>query len=889
LNLKIDSESFAELLKRDPSLLFKYDNDLKVFSYLRGNLYKVTNKTTEDLFSTCIRFVNQHQDLFGNINTNGLTILQNTSDPNGGLSITLQQHHGSNKVYDGSIRFHMNGRGILDSINNGLFPDLKDVPKEPTITREEAIELLKEKIGIEDFHSTNAELVVYRHNGKPYLTWQVQIKESKVKRKEVQNISWLAGEHGGPSEWIGYVDAVNGNILLYYDNLKTLGPVIGSGMGYYSGHINNLFTWYNDVVYQLRDTSRKPSGGPEIITIDEDGSYPSEDVDNNWNDLITQPRDQNQGAEVDAHNYSGYAITYFKIVHGRNSFDGNGRDLPIVVHYDNNWDNAGWESSGRLILGDGSGVIPGFDYLCSDDVLIHEFTHAVTQFTCNLEYRSEPGALNESFSDIFAAFATRWINPDPTNWLIGERCWLKQTAPALRNIRDPTNGGQWSAPDWRNSVSNGHQPSHYSVRFQGPEDNQGVHINSGIINHLVYLLTEGGTHSSTRITIEGIGQSSVEQMVYRCMTVNLVGKPRSYFIDFRQAMLDACLDLFPKDLHKLTQVKKAFDAVGLWYDIRARDFLTDQGEEPYTGDRAWESPDIINRHSISLNPTQEFGDLSDGTLSQDIKYGQDNFVYIRILPRVFFPTDVTINVYLAEASTFPTPSSWIHIGTFFESQVRTTRVIVSGPLTISASSIPSPGHYCFIAVISSPMDPAPDINLVTSSEEFGYFVKSTNNIVWRNTTIVNLIPESSNEISVKVKSFNNNYEKYDLVIDNDAFVPNSKILVKGSSNILGASIPIGLRLISRKEGYDVYEVNNIQNNKYTLSYDKKGQSTNESNFKVYFKDLLVENEFDLKITYRLPATIIADSVPENGFLLSIRQLRNGINIGAFGIRVVKSN
>ena len=53
-------------------------------------------------------------------------------------------------------------------------------------------------------------------------------------------------------------------------------------------------------------------------------------------------------------------------------------------------------------------------------------------------------------------------------------------------------------------------PDHYSIRFTGPEDNGGVHINSGIPNHVFYLAVVGGTHrvSGRRRAGRGPGATS---------------------------------------------------------------------------------------------------------------------------------------------------------------------------------------------------------------------------------------------------------------------------------------------------------------------------------------------------------------------------------------------
>ena len=61
-------------------------------------------------------------------------------------------------------------------------------------------------------------------------------------------------------------------------------------------------------------------------------------------------------------------------------------------------------------------------------------THGVTQETANLNYENQPGALNESFSDVFGYFN------DTEDWDIGEDITVSQ--PALRSLSNPTKYGQ---------------------------------------------------------------------------------------------------------------------------------------------------------------------------------------------------------------------------------------------------------------------------------------------------------------------------------------------------------------------------------------------------------------------------------------------------------------
>ena len=70
--------------------------------------------------------------------------------------------------------------------------------------------------------------------------------------------------------------------------------------------------------------------------------------------------------------------------------------------------------------------------MATKDNFAHEFTHGVTDYTAHLSGINQPGALNEHYSDFFAAM----IDPD---WVIGEG---SATPVALRrNLSDPTTIG----------------------------------------------------------------------------------------------------------------------------------------------------------------------------------------------------------------------------------------------------------------------------------------------------------------------------------------------------------------------------------------------------------------------------------------------------------------
>ena len=56
---------------------------------------------------------------------------------------------------------------------------------------------------------------------------------------------------------------------------------------------------------------------------------------------------------------------------------------------------------------------------CRRSIAAHEYTHAVTSFGPKLVYFGESGAVNEFFSDFFAAMIDRPVN-GTTDWRIGE-------------------------------------------------------------------------------------------------------------------------------------------------------------------------------------------------------------------------------------------------------------------------------------------------------------------------------------------------------------------------------------------------------------------------------------------------------------------------------------
>jgi bacillolysin len=195
-----------------------------------------------------------------------------------------------------------------------------------------------------------------------------------------------------------------------------------------------------------------------------------------------------QPAGVDAHYYANVTDDFYSTVFKRNSLDGKGIQMVSTTHFGKNYNNAFWNGS-QITYGDGDGTT--FIELSGGfDVTTHEFTHGVTDFTSNLVYQGESGALNESFSDMMgnsSEFYAAQKRLDPAakpDWQIGEDVYRgTTTVPGFRNMADPFEDGD---------------PDYYTERYTGKQDNGGVHTNSGIPNHAYYLVVKGGSNAGEK-------------------------------------------------------------------------------------------------------------------------------------------------------------------------------------------------------------------------------------------------------------------------------------------------------------------------------------------------------------------------------------------------------
>ena len=173
---------------------------------------------------------------------------------------------------------------------------------------------------------------------------------------------------------------------------------------------------------------------------------------------------------------------------GKDGWDGGNGQMEAVVYIDD-YSNASYVSAcDQTRYGHGWSVL---------DVVGHEHQHAVDAHTADLDYEGQSGALDEHLADLQGEALELYQN-GTVDWLVGVGL-PGNRAGGIRNLKDPSRFGD---------------PTHMQGFLEcdaaacGDEDDWDsieVHTNSGIPNHVLYLVAEGGQHVDGSPTIKGIG------------------------------------------------------------------------------------------------------------------------------------------------------------------------------------------------------------------------------------------------------------------------------------------------------------------------------------------------------------------------------------------------
>lgn len=507
----------------------------------------------------------------------------------------LLQHHKGIPVEMADFLLHENNNRLL-SLNGELVYNL-NLNTSPALSSQEAISKAIDFVGAqrymwEDEHNEVVLQDLYHDAHASYYPEPVLVFAQKDFNKKASDYRLMYRMDIYAVEPLSrqdiYVDALTGEILFTHDKIHT-GDVPGIAHTKYSGQQTIITDSVAPNVYRLRETTT--GGGNETYNMQGSRDYTLAvdfiDSNNVW-DNVNAAQDE---VATDAHWGAQTTYEYFLNEHNRDSYDNKGTKLLSYVHYDVNYVNAFWDGQ-RMTYGDGNGS--SFSALISLDIAAHELTHGVTQNTAGLVYRNEWGALNESFSDIFAATTELYGTPNDANYDVGEL--VTSNGLGLRSMSNPKSMGD---------------PDTYlaGLWYTGPLDNGGVHINSGVQNYWFYVLAEGDSAQNDLgnvYDLDGIGMSKAGKIAYRNLAYYLT-RTSEYF-DARAGSIQAAEDLYGVCSTELIAVADAWRAVGVGDHLQDKDMILVDILHPNTScGLGIEAPTLLIRY-YDCNDTVFSGD-----------------------------------------------------------------------------------------------------------------------------------------------------------------------------------------------------------------------------------------------------------------------------------------
>jgi bacillolysin len=480
----------------------------------------------------------------------------------------LTQYYKGVHVWGGSVARQFDGSSVI-SVFGSVYQGL-DLEVTPALDRDAARAALEAIGGTMLTTDTDPELVVLPLDDGARLAWTgaVMLRGDVVR---------------------AFVDAANGRVLRRYTAIQrqAANAAIGHGTGVL-GDDKKVSATAASGTFLASDPLRPPV----IVTYDMKGDInrtlrvlenltllvPSDvavNGTNNWTDA----------AVVDAHAYSAYTYDYYFKRFGRRGLDNANHSVRNITHtvkrndvftapddiFGQFYVNAfycGDCAGGVMVYGEG---LPGgvrltdgtrWDFVSGAlDVVAHELTHGVTDFSSRLEYVNESGALNEAFSDMMGTSVEFFVQPPgngpmQADYLIGEDIVVGVVSGVPNGIRSMANPQLYGQPD------------HYSKRAILPpddeHDNGGVHINSGIPNQAFYLAIEGGTNRTSGIKVTGVGAANreqIEKVFYRAFTQLMPSN--ADFSMARAITLRAAQDLYGVNSAPYHAVRDAWTAVGV--------------------------------------------------------------------------------------------------------------------------------------------------------------------------------------------------------------------------------------------------------------------------------------------------------------------------------------
>ena len=488
------------------------------------------------------------------------------ADRHGFTHTRYQQLYHGHRVLGGVYVAHARG-GQLQSMGGELYDQFTGKIR-PTLNADAALDLALAALPAETYAWETGPGTLYYgkvQRPEPELVWVPKDLDftapfTLAYEIEITAVSPMARERL-------YLDARTGNIVarinLIHESSEN-GPehscsahppvvddMVGTAITTLSGERQIVADQLPSGVFRLKDNGRNVHTVNGQGAEDPVGLTDFLDNDNFWNNINPA------GDEVATDIHWG-AEQYYDMLQGlgRNSIDDDGTILIGYAHLGENEGNAFWNGFAAY-FGDGSPSARLNRPVVSVDIVGHEFTHGLVDYTAELIYAGESGALNESFADIFGYMTSVFAKGvDESPWLIGA-----QSTADRRGIRSFTNPNAY-----------GH-PANYGGNLWFP--GSGVHTNSSVQNHWFYLLATGGqgvNDFGQRYNLRGVGRDTALSIAYRMLNVYLTES--SNYADAAFYALRSAEDLYGGCSDIYREVNNAWYAVGLADEI-AEEFIAD--------------------------------------------------------------------------------------------------------------------------------------------------------------------------------------------------------------------------------------------------------------------------------------------------------------------------
>ena len=318
--------------------------------FISGKLTAPSKKAAKDIV---LNYLAEKQGLYktSNDSYSNFKVLDETKDEAGFTLVKLQQVYKGVPVFGSVLTAHIDADGVLTAVSGELAPELdkkQSLKSGAKIKHAEA-----QAIASKDLEAKVGEAPELAKEAKPEFV--IYVKDGKANYAYALEFEFL---YPSPGNYQYFVDAQTGEILASYNQIHeaqssqgvtspTGTNTVGTGKGVL-GDTKSLNTVTNSNGSYLVDRTR----GNGIFTYN--GKNRTQTPGTLWLDTDNVLNAAFDAPAVDAHAYAAQTYDYYKNVHNRNSYDGNGAQLISTVHYSRNYNNAFWSGS-QMVYGDGDG------------------------------------------------------------------------------------------------------------------------------------------------------------------------------------------------------------------------------------------------------------------------------------------------------------------------------------------------------------------------------------------------------------------------------------------------------------------------------------------------------------------------------------------------------